>query len=84
MHNGISQSQKEESQLLKKQLSEFSVLLLLLFFGGGGGGVGGGLILNVPVNSYGYVGTVNSPNHTFSCASLTRRLTSISYTYFRL
>ena len=23
-----------------------------------------GLMLNVPVNSYGHVGTVNSPNHT--------------------
>ena len=31
-----------------------------------------GLILYVPVNSYGHVGTVSSPNHTFSSwASLT-------------
>ena len=25
-----------------------------------------GLVLSVPVNSYGHVGTVSSPNHTFS------------------
>ena len=35
-----------------------------------------GLILNVSVNNYGHVETVSSPNHTFSCASLTQRLTS--------
>ena len=33
--------------------------------GGGGGGGGYGLILNVAVNSYGHVGAVSSPNHTF-------------------
>ena len=33
-----------------------------------------GLILYVPVNSYGHVGTVSSPNHTlFSWASLTKQ-----------
>ena len=31
-----------------------------------------------------HVGTVSSPNHTFSCASLTKRLTSTSCTYFLL
>ena len=30
----------------------------------------------VPVNIYGHVGTVGSPNQTFSWASLTKRLTS--------
>ena len=34
------------------------------------------LMLYVPVNSYGHVGVVSSPNHTFSWASLTKRLTS--------
>ena len=42
------------------------------------------LILNFPVNSYGHVGTVSSPNHTFSWASLTKQLTSTSCTYFCL
>ena len=36
------------------------------------------------VNSYGHGGTVSSPNHTFSWASLNKQLTSTSYTYFRL
>ena len=43
-----------------------------------------GLILYVPVNSYGHVGMVTSPNHTFSLASLTKRLTSTSCTYSSL
>ena len=29
-----------------------------------------GLMLNVPVNSYGHVGTVSSPNHTFFLGKL--------------
>ena len=33
------------------------------------------LLLFVPVNSYGHGGTVSSPNHTFSWASLNKRLT---------
>ena len=36
------------------------------------------------VNSYGHGGTVISPNHTFSWASLTKQLTSTSCTSFRL
>ena len=36
------------------------------------------------VNSYGHCGTVSSPNHTFSWASLNKQLTSTSCTYFRL
>ena len=36
------------------------------------------------VNSYGHGGTVSSPNHTFSWASLKKQLTSTSCTYFRL
>ena len=36
------------------------------------------------VNSYGHGGTVSSPNHTFSWASLNNQLTSTSCTYFRL
>ena len=43
-----------------------------------------GLLLYVPVNSYGHGGTVSSPNHTFSWASLNKQFTSISCTYFRL
>ena len=35
-----------------------------------------GLTLNVPVNSYGHVGMVCSPNTTFICASLTKRVIS--------
>ena len=54
------------------------VFLLLLFFFVGGGGGGVGLILNIPVNSYGHVGMVSSPNHTFSLTCLTKRLTSTS------
>ena len=42
------------------------------------------LLLYVPVNSYGHYETVSSPNHTFSWASLNKRLTSTSCTYFRL
>ena len=29
-------------------------------------------LLNFPVNSYGHVGTISSPNHTFFWASLTK------------
>ena len=36
------------------------------------------------VNSYGYCGTVSSPNHTFSWTGLNKRLTSNLCTYFRL
>ena len=36
------------------------------------------------VNSYGHCGTVSSPNHTFSLASLNKQLTSTLCTYFRL
>ena len=36
------------------------------------------------VNSYGHGGTVSSPNHTLSWASLNKQLTSTSSTYFRL
>ena len=43
-----------------------------------------GLMLYMPVNSYGHVGTVISINHTFSWASLTKLLTSTLCTYFRL
>ena len=43
-------------------------LCLFLFFG---------LLLYVPVNSYGHVGTVSSPNATFSCESLTKRFTML-------
>ena len=43
-----------------------------------------GFILDLSVNSYGHVGMVSSPNHTFSWASLAKRLTSTSCTYNRL
>ena len=36
------------------------------------------------VNSYGHGGTVRSPNHNFSWASLNKQLTSTSCTYFRM
>ena len=36
------------------------------------------------VNGYGHGGTLSSPNHTFSWASLNKQLTSTSCTYFRL
>ena len=36
------------------------------------------------VNSYGHGGTVSSPYHTFSWASLNKQLTSTLCTYFRL
>ena len=36
------------------------------------------------VNSYGHGGTVSSPSHTFSWASLNKQLTSSSCTYFHL
>ena len=36
------------------------------------------------VNSYGHGGTVSSPYHTFSWASLNKQLTSTSCTYYRL
>ena len=38
--------------------------------------MGLGLRFNVPVNRYGHVKMVSSTNHTFSWASLTKRLTS--------
>ena len=38
-----------------------SIKLLFIFFG---------LLLYVPVNSYGHVGTVSSPNHTFFLGNL--------------
>ena len=38
----------------------------------------------LPVNSYGHVETVSSPNHTFSWASLTKLSTSTSCTHLRL
>ena len=40
------------------------------------------LILYVSVNIYGHFETVSTTNHTFSWASLTKRLTSNSCTYF--
>ena len=43
-----------------------------------------GLIFYVPVNSYGHVETVCSPNHTFYWVSLTKRLTSTSCTNVHL
>ena len=36
------------------------------------------------INSYGHGGTVSSPNHTFSWASLNKQLTSTSCPYFSL
>ena len=42
------------------------------------------LLLNVPVNIYGHVGIVSSPNHTFSWAGLTQQLTSTLCAYVRL
>ena len=41
------------------------------------------LLLHIQVNSYGHGGTVSSPDHTFSWASLNKQLTSTSCTYFR-
>ena len=41
-------------------------------------------MLIVPVNCYGHVAMVSSPNRTFSWESLTKRLTSSSCTYFHL
>ena len=41
------------------------------------------MLLYIPVNSYGHVGTVSSPNHTFFLASLNKWLTSTLCTYFR-
>ena len=43
-----------------------------------------GFVLYVPVNSYGHVGVVISPSHTFSWASLTKQLTSTLCTHFLL
>ena len=40
--------------------------------------------LTSQVNSYGHDGTVKSPNHTFSWASLNKQLTSTLCTYFGL
>ena len=45
---------------------------------------GGGFEVYVPVNRYGDVETVSTPNHTFSWTSLPKRLTSTSCTYFPL
>ena len=45
-------------------------IFFFFFFGGGGGGGGVDLILYVSVNSYGDVGTVSSPNHTFFLCKL--------------
>ena len=42
------------------------------------------LVHYVPVNSYGHVETVISPNHTISWASLTKGLTSTLCKYCRL
>ena len=39
------------------------------------------LMLYLPVNSYGHVRTVSSPNHTFTWASLTKWLTGTLCTY---
>ena len=53
-----------------KELLESLILVCFCF----------GLVLYAPVNSYGHVGMVSSPNHTFySWASLTKRLTSTLY-----
>ena len=41
-----------------------------------------GLVLYVPVNSYGHVRVVSSPYHTFSWASMTKCLTTTSCTFF--
>ena len=43
-----------------------------------------GLLLLVPVNSYGHVGTVSSPNLTFFLGKLDYALTSNLCAYFRL
>ena len=43
-----------------------------------------GLILSISINRYDHVRTVSSPDHSFSLASLTKRLTSTSCIYFRL
>ena len=37
-----------------------------------------GLMLNVPVNSYGHIGMFSSPNHIFSWASLTKGLLPVN------
>ena len=42
------------------------------------------LVINVPVNSLGPVGTVGSPNLVFSWESLTERLTITLCTYLML
>ena len=42
------------------------------------------VLLYAPINRYAHGGTVSSPNHTFSWASLDKQLTSNSCTYFRL
>ena len=43
-----------------------------------------GLLLYVPGNSYGHVGTVSSPNHTFFPGKLEQAVNQYLYTYFRL
>ena len=42
------------------------------------------LLLYMLIKIYGHGGTVSSPNHTFSWASLNKQLTSNSCTYFLL
>ena len=42
-----------------------------------------GLLLYVPVNSYGHVGRVSLPNHTFILGKLKQAVTGIFLTYFR-
>ena len=39
-----------------------------------------GLMINAPVNSYGHVGTVSLPTHTFFLGKLEKRLTITSCT----
>ena len=39
-------------------------------------------LLYSQVNSYGHFGMVSSPNHIFSCAALTKQLTSTLQGYF--
>ena len=55
-------------------LKECMDIFFLFFFVGGGGGGVYGLNLNVPVNSYGHVRTVSSPNHTFFLSKLDKAI----------
>ena len=63
-----------ESHIYIYSKGHFMVLLIHLFV----------CCFTSQVNSYGHGGTVSSPNHTFSWASLNKQLTSTSCTYFRL